>query len=94
MRNTPSGSLRPSGLQSPQGRAPKMRFVFNDPHTVRGAVHEMAGAEPVATRERGVPIPVDVYQLPEDKPNVIEAVKGGGYREVARKNNQRKCRRK
>ena len=29
-----------------------MRFVFNDPYTLRGAVHEMAGVEPVATRER------------------------------------------
>jgi len=71
-----------------------MRFVFDDPYTRRGAVHEMAGAKPVATRERDLPIPVDVYQLPEDKPNVIEAVKGRGYCEVARKNNQRESRRR
>jgi len=40
-----------------------MRFVYNDPYTLRGAVHEMAGSQPVATRERDLPIPVDVYQL-------------------------------
>jgi len=34
-----------------------MRFVFNDPYTLRGAVHEMAGSQPVATRERDLPIP-------------------------------------
>jgi HSP20 family molecular chaperone IbpA len=37
--------------------------VYNDPYTLRGAVHEMAGSQPVATRERDLPIPVDVYQL-------------------------------
>jgi len=144
-----------------------MRFVFNDPYTLRGAVHEMAGSQPVATRERDLPIPVDVYQLDKEiviegaipgarledldlscqdglltlegeidratasfesgvvritiprrrqrvaqtikvrvanggetlpgvtsKPEVIEAVKGPGYREVAVKSNRRKGRRK
>jgi HSP20 family protein len=47
-----------------------MRFVYNDPYTLRGAVHQLAGAEPVATRERDLPIPVDVYQL--DNEIVIE----------------------
>jgi HSP20 family protein len=47
-----------------------MRFAYNDPYTVRGAVHEMAGSEPIATRERDFPIPVDVYQL--DNEIVIE----------------------
>ncbi len=47
-----------------------MRFVFNDPYTLRGAVHELAGSEPVATRERDLPVPVDVYQL--DNETVIE----------------------
>ena len=47
-----------------------MRFVFNDPYTLRGAVHEMAGSQPMATRERDLPIRVDVYQL--DKEIVIE----------------------
>src|ERR1700737_1087606 len=61
---------RPAGLQSPQGRARTMRFVYNDPYALRGAVHEMAGSEPVATRERDLPIPVDVYQL--DNEIVIE----------------------
>ena len=144
-----------------------MRFVFNDPYTLRGAVHEMAGSPPVATRERDLPIRVDVYQLDKEiviegaipgarledldlscqdglltlegevdratasfesgvvritilrrrqpvaqtikvqvarggdtspgvtsKPEVIEAVKGRGYREVAVKSNRRKGRRK
>jgi HSP20 family protein len=47
-----------------------MRFVYSDPYTSRGAVKQMAGSEPVATRERDLPIPVDVYQL--DKAIVIE----------------------
>ena len=109
-----------------------MRFVFNDPYTLRGAVHEMAGSQPVATRVRDLPIPVDVYQLDKEiviegaiprarledldlscqdglltlakggdtspgvtsKPEVIEAVKGRGYREVAVNSNRRKGRRK
>jgi len=95
-----------------------MRFVFNDPYTLRGAVHEMAGSQPVATRQRafengivGITIPrrrqrvaqtikVQVAKGGEtspgvtSKPEVIEAVKGRGYREVAVKSNQRKGRRK
>jgi hypothetical protein len=63
-----------------------MRLVYHDPYTLRGAVHEMAGLPPVATRESDLPIPVDVYQL--------EAVKGRGYREVALKSNRRKGRQK
>jgi HSP20 family protein len=47
-----------------------MRFVYNDPYTRRGTVQQMAGSEPVATRERDLPIPVDVYQL--DNSIVIE----------------------
>jgi HSP20 family protein len=47
-----------------------MRFVYNDPYSLRGAVHETAGSQPVATRERDLPIPVDVYQL--EKAIVIE----------------------
>ncbi len=43
-----------------------MRFVYNDPCGVRGAVYETAGSHPVATRERDLPIPVDVYQ-PDDE---------------------------
>ena len=39
-----------------------MRFVFNDPYTLRGAIHEMAGLQPVATREPDLPIPVDFYR--------------------------------
>jgi HSP20 family protein len=40
-----------------------MRFVYSDPYTPRGAVQQMAGSEPVATRERDLPIPVDVHHL-------------------------------
>ena len=47
-----------------------MRFVYNDPYTLRGSAHEMAGSQPVATRERDLPIPIDVYQL--DNEIVIE----------------------
>jgi HSP20 family molecular chaperone IbpA len=47
-----------------------MRFVYSDPYTPRGAVQQMAGSEPVATGERELPIPVDVYQL--DNAIVIE----------------------
>jgi HSP20 family molecular chaperone IbpA len=47
-----------------------MRFVYSDPYALRGAVQQMAGSEPVATRERDLPIPVDVYQL--DNSIVIE----------------------
>jgi HSP20 family molecular chaperone IbpA len=40
-----------------------MRFVFNDPYALRGAVERLAGEQPIAThRERDLPIPVDVYQ--------------------------------
>ena len=40
-----------------------MRFVYNDPYALRGAVEQLAGQQPVATRrERDLPIPVDVYQ--------------------------------
>ncbi|TMD50656.1 MAG: hypothetical protein E6I86_00060 [Chloroflexi bacterium] len=94
-----------------------MRFVFNDPYTLRGAVHEMAGSQ-LATRQRAfengivrITIPrrrprvaqtikVQVAKGGETspgvtgKPEVIEAVKGRGYREVAVKSNQRKGRRK
>src|SRR3989442_3547733 len=53
----------PAGLQSPQGRARTMRFVYNDPYALRGAVEQLAGQQPIATRrERDLPIPVDVYQ--------------------------------
>jgi HSP20 family protein len=47
-----------------------LRFVYSDPYTLRGAVHDLAGSQPVATRERDLPIPVDVYQL--DNEIVIE----------------------
>jgi HSP20 family protein len=40
-----------------------MRFVFNDPYALRGAVEQLAGQQPIGTRrERDLPIPVDVYQ--------------------------------
>ncbi len=40
-----------------------MRFVYNDRYALRGAVEQLAGQQPVATRrERDLPIPVDVYQ--------------------------------
>ena len=40
-----------------------MRFVYNDPYALRGAVEQLAGQQPIATRrERDLPIPVDVYQ--------------------------------
>jgi HSP20 family protein len=54
-----------------------MRFVFNDPYTLRGAVHEIAATEPVATRERDLPIPVDVYQV--DDEIVIEGAIPGAH---------------
>jgi HSP20 family molecular chaperone IbpA len=38
-----------------------MRFVYHDPYGLRSAVEQLVG-QPVATRERDVPIPVDVYQ--------------------------------
>lgn len=41
---------RPAGLQSPQGRARKMRFVFNDPPVGRGAVHDLAGSQLVVQK--------------------------------------------
>jgi HSP20 family molecular chaperone IbpA len=44
--------------------------VYNDPYTLRSTVHELAGSQLVATRERDLPIPVDVYQL--DNEIVIE----------------------
>jgi hypothetical protein len=38
-----------------------MRFVYNDPYTLRGAVE--AGEQPIGTRrERDLPIPVDVHR--------------------------------
>lgn len=40
-----------------------MRFIYNDPYTLRNAVEQLAGQQPIATRrERDLPIPVDVYQ--------------------------------
>lgn len=40
-----------------------MRFVYNDPYTLRGAVERLTGEQPIGTRrERDLPIPVDVYQ--------------------------------
>ena len=40
-----------------------MRFVYNDPYALRGAVEQLAGQQPIGTRrERDLPIPVDVYQ--------------------------------
>ena len=94
-----------------------MRFVYNDPYALRGAVEQLAGQQPVGTRrERDLPIPVDVYQqgneiviegaLPGaeltdptsrilmEKPEVLDAVKGQGYREVGVKSNRRKGRSK
>ena len=44
-----------------------MRFVYNDPYALRGAVERLAGEQPIATRrERDLPIPVDVYQEGND----------------------------
>jgi hypothetical protein len=38
-----------------------MRFVYNDPYALRGAVERLAGEQPIAPRrERDLPIPVDV----------------------------------
>ena len=40
-----------------------MRFLYNDPYTLRRAVEQLAAEQPIATRrERDQPIPVDVYQ--------------------------------
>jgi len=40
-----------------------MRFVYTDPYALRGALQQLAGQQPVATRrERDLPIPVEVYQ--------------------------------
>jgi HSP20 family protein len=40
-----------------------MRFVFNDPYALRGAVEHLTSQQPIGTRrERDLPIPVDVYQ--------------------------------
>ncbi len=62
-----------------------MRFVYTDPYALRGAVQQLAGQQPVATRrERDLPIPVDVYQ----QGNEIV------YREVGVKSNRRKARSK
>jgi hypothetical protein len=37
-----------------------MRFVYDDPYTLRNAVEQLAGQQPIATRrERDLPIPVD-----------------------------------
>ena len=59
-----------------------MRFVYTDPYALRGAVQQLAGQQPVATRrERDLPIPVDVYQ------QIV-------YRDVGVKSNRRKARSK
>jgi hypothetical protein len=80
-----------------------MRFVYNDPYALRGAVEQLAGQQPVGTRrERDLPIPVDVYaeltdptsRILVEKPEVVDAVKGQGYREVGVKSNRRKGRSK
>ena len=40
-----------------------MRFLYNDPYSVRMALEQLAGQQPAATRrDRDLPIPVDVYQ--------------------------------
>jgi len=31
---------------------PTMRFVYNDPYALRGAVEQLAGQQPVATRRQ------------------------------------------
>jgi hypothetical protein len=37
-----------------------MRFVFNDPYALRGAVEQLAGQQPIGTlRDRNLPIRVD-----------------------------------
>src|SRR2546426_4507420 len=149
------GDAGRAGLKSPQGGARTMRFVYNAPYALGGAVEQLAGQQPIATRrERDLPIPVDVYQqgneiviegalpgaelkdleltceaglltlrgsvapvdrdfaiqeiprgsfsrtlaltsrIAMDKPEVLEAVKGQGYREVGVKSNRRKGRSK
>jgi len=53
-----------------------MRFVYNDPYALRGAVEQLPGQQPIATRrERDLPIPVDVYQ--QDNEIVIEGALPG-----------------
>src|SRR6266550_1457337 len=53
-----------------------MRFVYNDPYALRGAVEQLVGQQPIATRrERDLPIPVDVYQ--QDNAIVIEGALPG-----------------
>ena len=40
-----------------------MRFVYNDPYALRGAVEQLAGQQPIGTRrERDLPIPADAYR--------------------------------
>src|SRR5438445_8373204 len=59
-----SRASRPPGRVTIAARKVRtMRFVYNDPYALRGAVEQLAGQQPVATRrERDLPIPVDVYQ--------------------------------
>jgi HSP20 family protein len=38
-----------------------MRFVYNDPYSLRNAVEQLVGQQ-AATRREDLPIPVDVYQ--------------------------------
>ncbi|MDQ6712457.1 MAG: Hsp20/alpha crystallin family protein [Candidatus Dormibacteraeota bacterium] len=53
-----------------------MRFVYNDPYALRGAVEQLAGQHPTGTRrERDIPIPVDIYQ--EGNEIVIEGALAG-----------------
>lgn len=53
-----------------------MRFVYNDPYALRGAVERLAAEQPVARRrEPDLPIPVDVYQ--QDNEIVIEGALPG-----------------
>ena len=40
-----------------------MRFVYNDPYALRGAVERLVGEQPIATRrERELPIPGKGYR--------------------------------
>jgi hypothetical protein len=40
-----------------------MRFVYNDTYTLRNAVEQLVGQQPIGTRwERDLPISVAVYQ--------------------------------
>ncbi len=68
-----------------------MRFVYNDPYALRGALERLADEPPIGTRrDRDLPIPLDVYQ--QGNEIVIEGGSPrrtaedlditGGYREV------------